>query len=149
MANLTPKQENFCKAIADGMGQADAYRHAYDCENSSLNTIRVKASAMMRRDKIRDMVNKLKAQLEEKQLWSREDSVITLIEVITNDPSAKASDRIKAVGELNKMHGWQSATVDLKNSDGSMRPKKDLSRYSVNDLKQLSNILSKNENPDT
>lgn len=149
MANLTAKQEKFCKAIADGMGQSDAYRHAYDCKKSNPNTVRVKASAMMRRDNIRAMVDKLKSQLEKKHLWTREDSVKTLMDVIANDPSAKAADRIRAVGELNKMHGWQSSTVDLKNSDGSMRPKKDLSKYSVSDLKQLSNILSKNENPTT
>jgi hypothetical protein len=29
---LTAKQEAFCQGIADGLGQADSYRAAYDAE---------------------------------------------------------------------------------------------------------------------
>ena len=123
MANLTAKQEKFCKAIADGFSQSDAYRHAYDCKKSKPETVRSKAYNMMQRDDIRSMVQKLKAQLEEKDLWKREDSVRTLIEVIQKDFEAKPADKIRAVAELNKMHGWQSSTVDLTNSDKSLQTK--------------------------
>ena len=123
MAKLTPKQEKFCKAIADGLSQSDAYRHAYDCVNSKPETVRSKAYNMMQRDDIRTTIQKLKNKLVEKELWSREDSVRALIEVVQKDFEAKPADKIRAIAELNKMHGWQSSTVDLKNTDGSLTPK--------------------------
>ena len=78
---------------------------------------------MCREDRIRTRIAELRNKLEKKDLWKREDSVRTLIEIIQKDTDAKAADKIRAVAELNKMHGWQSSTVDLKNTDGSLRPK--------------------------
>lgn len=118
---LTPKQEAFCKAVADGLGQSEAYRKAYDAKGSKPETVQVKASRMMREDKIRLRIEQLRSALEEKDLWKREDSVRALIDVIQKDLGAKPADKIRAVSELNKMHGWQSQTIDLKNSDGSLR----------------------------
>jgi hypothetical protein len=34
---LTAKQEAFCQGIADGLGQADSYRAAYDAEGMKDN----------------------------------------------------------------------------------------------------------------
>ena len=42
--NLTAKQEAFCQGIADGLGQADAYRAAYDAEGMKDNVIYARAS---------------------------------------------------------------------------------------------------------
>ena len=123
MSKLTPKQEKFCRAIADGFSQSDAYRKAYDCKKSTPKTVQEKASVMMRQDKVKARVAELRRKLEEKDLWKREDSVRTLIEIIQKDFEAKAADKIRAVAELNKMHGWQSSTVDLTNSDKSLKTK--------------------------
>jgi len=121
MSKLTPKQEKFCRGIADGLSQSDAYRNAYNCKKSQPATIQNKASAMCREDRIKARITELRQSLQKKDLWKREDSVSALIDVIMHDPSAKAGDRVRAVGELNKMHGWQSSTVDLTNSDKTLQ----------------------------
>jgi hypothetical protein len=49
---LTAKQEAFCQGIADGLGQADSYRAAYDAEGMKDNTIYPLASKLMKNDKV-------------------------------------------------------------------------------------------------
>lgn len=115
---LTAKQEAFAQAIADGMGQADAYRMAYDAEGMKDNTVYPKASRMMNEGKIRARIDELKAQVAEKQLWTREMSVKGLIQAYRIAQEAKTSTGMTAaVKELNVMHGFNEPTklsVDLK-----------------------------------
>ena len=108
---LTAKQEAFAQAIADGMGQADAYRFAYDAEGMADSTIYPKASRMMNEGKIRARVDELKAQVVEKQLWTREMSVKGLIQAYRIAQDAKTSTGMTAaVKELNVMHGFNEPT---------------------------------------
>ncbi len=100
---LTAKQEAFAQAIADGMGQADAYRMAYDAEGMKDNTVYPKASRMMNEGKIRARVDELKSQVAEKQLWSREMSVKALVQAYRE---GSGSVKVSAVKELNAMHGY-------------------------------------------
>ena len=76
---LTAKQEAFAQGIADGLGQADAYRSAYDAEGMKDNTIYSKASVLMSDGKVAARVAQLKSQVVEKQLWSREMSIKALV----------------------------------------------------------------------
>jgi phage terminase small subunit len=108
---LTAKQEAFAQAIADGLGQADAYRVAYDAEGMADSTIYPKASRMMNEGKIRARVDELKAQVVEKQLWTREMSVKGLIQAYRIAQDAKTSTGMTAaVKELNVMHGFNEPT---------------------------------------
>lgn len=115
---LTAKQEAFCQAIADGMGQADAYRIAYDAEGMKDGTVYPKASRMMNEGKIRARIDELKAQVADKQLWTREMSVKGLIQAYRIAQEAKTSTGMTAaVKELNVMHGFNEPTkltVDVK-----------------------------------
>jgi phage terminase small subunit len=108
---LTAKQEAFAQAIADGMGQADAYRMAYDAEGMADSTIYPKASRMLNEGKIRARVDELKAMVVEKQLWTREMSVKGLIQAYRIAQDAKTSTGMTAaVKELNVMHGFNEPT---------------------------------------
>jgi hypothetical protein len=49
---LTAKQEAFCQGIADGLGQADSYRAAYDAEGMKDNVIYARASELMKNGKV-------------------------------------------------------------------------------------------------
>jgi transposase len=112
---LTAKQEAFCQAIADGLGQADAYRMAYDAEGMKDSTVYPKASRMMNEGKIRARVDELKAQVADKQLWTREMSVKGLVAAyrVANE-GQNASGMTGAIKELNAMHGYnEPAKVDL------------------------------------
>ncbi len=110
-AKLTAKQEAFAQAIADGMGQADAYRTAYDADKMSANNIYSKASVLMSDGKVAERVAQLKAQLQSKQLWSREMSVKALVQAYKE---GNGSVKVSAVKELNAMHGYNAPQkIDL------------------------------------
>jgi hypothetical protein len=115
---LTAKQEAFCQGIADGMGQADAYRIAYDAEGMKDSTVYSKASILMTEGKITARVTELKKALSEKQLWSREMSVKGLVAAYKVASSSKnASGMTGAIKELNAMHGYNEpakVSVDVR-----------------------------------
>lgn len=104
--SLTPKQEKFAQEVASGKSQADAYRAAFDCARSKPETVRRKASELMAHGNVSAMVEKLKEQLAEKSLWKREDSVNVLAKIAK--AAEKDADRVRAVSELNKMHGFEA-----------------------------------------
>lgn len=101
--NLTAKQEAFCQGIADGLGQADSYRAAYDAEDMKENSVYVQASKLMKNPKISQRIAELKSQVQEKQLWSREMSVKALVQAYRE---GSGSVKVAAVKELNAMHGY-------------------------------------------
>ena len=103
---LTSKQEAYCRAIADGNTQIDAYRLSYKADTND-NSCGVNASKLSKNPKIVSRVAELRTMLAEKLLWSREDSVKTLKSVIDN--ADKNSDIISAVKELNSMHGYEAS----------------------------------------
>jgi len=108
---LTAKQEAFAQGIADGLGQADAYRTAYDAANMKDETVYPNASRLMSNSKVIARVAELKAQVAEKQLWTREMSVKGLMSAYRIALEAKASTGMTAaVKELNIMHGYNEPT---------------------------------------
>jgi hypothetical protein len=116
---LTAKQEAFAQGIADGLGQADAYRIAYDAEKMSTNNIYSKASVLMSDGKIAERVAQLKSQLQNKQLWSREMSVKALVQAYKEGNGAV---KVSAVKELNAMHGFNAPQkIDLTGELGISR----------------------------
>lgn len=101
--NLTAKQEAFCQGIADGLGQADSYRAAYDAEGMKDNVIYARASELMKNGKVTDRIKELRSEVQEKQLWSREMSVKALVAAYRE---GSGSVKVAAVKELNAMHGY-------------------------------------------
>lgn len=100
---LTAKQEAFCQAIADGMGQADAYRTAYDAEEMKDVSIYPRASELMKNSKVAARIAELRSEVQEKQLWSREMSIKALVAAYKDGSGAV---KVSAVKELNAMHGY-------------------------------------------
>lgn len=113
---MTPKQEKFAQEVASGKSQADAYRAAFDCVRSKSDTIIQSASRLMADPKISARVAELKAQLSEKALWTREDSVLILSD-IARDTKAARKDKTAAVRVLNDMHGF-NAPQKVEHSGG-------------------------------
>ena len=109
---LTAKQEAFCQGIADGLGQADAYRAAYDADRMKDNTIYPLASKLMKNSKITARIAELREAVQEKQLWSREMSVKALVQAYKE---GSGSVKVAAVRELNAMHGYnEPAKLNVK-----------------------------------
>ena len=102
---LTPKQEAFAQAIADGNNQAEAYRLAYDVgPRTKPETIYKRASELMANGAVAGRVEHLRQALAEISLWSRQQSVMALRDIVESDATPAA--RIQAVRELNTMHGY-------------------------------------------
>ena len=57
---LTPKQENFCLAVASGIHQNQAYKQAYPDQKNTDKTTGEKASKMMYDPKIKDRIAELR-----------------------------------------------------------------------------------------
>jgi hypothetical protein len=105
---MTPKQEAFAIAVSSGMTQADAYRSAYNAERMKATTIASKASILMTDGNVRAMIDQLKQQLADKELWTREDSIRAMMQVI-EEPDNQGC-KINAVKVINDMQGFNAAT---------------------------------------
>ena len=122
IAKLTHQQEAFCRYVADGLNQSDAYRSAYNAENMTDKSIHENASKVAAHAKVQPRLRELKEELEEQQLWSRENSVKVLA-VIARDGDLLTSARVSSVKELNAMHGFnEPVKIDLSSTDGTMTP---------------------------
>ena len=115
---LTPKQEQFAKAIAlDGMSYSDAYRSAYDASKMSDKTVNEKASRLKDEDKIRARVKELRVEVDTPKIISAQKRKEWLTQVI-NDPEVDINARLRASDQLNKMEGEyiQKVETELKNA---------------------------------
>jgi len=103
---VTPKQEAFCLAYVETGNASEAYRRAYDAARMKPGTVNRKAKELLDNGKITARVDELRSELIKLNLWTREQSVRTLLDVINNPD--KAADVIAAVKELNAMHGFNA-----------------------------------------
>jgi len=87
--DMTPKQLHFCRCVASGMTQADAYREAYEpSDSTTAASIHTLASRLMGQVEIRSRVDTLIA--------ARERAVA----------ASALSDREKV---LSKLRGWMDS----------------------------------------
>lgn len=123
---LTPKQEKFAQAVASGMTQADAYRHAYNAENMADSTIHEEASRTANDCKVSARIKALQESAAIDALWSLELSIKTkrqALKIAIDKGDSRAI--IQASESLDKLCGFEPARkVDITSSDGSMSPNK-------------------------
>ena len=106
---MTPKQDAFAIAVSSGMTQADAYRSVYNVRaNTKQESIHQAASTVMANINVSSRVDELKRQLADKELWTREDSIRAMIQVI-EEPDNQGC-KINAVKVINDMQGFNAAT---------------------------------------
>ena len=119
---LTGKQEAFCQAVADGMTQSDAYRHAYNAEKMTAKSVIEKASELSANVNITSRVKELKDALSQKALWTREQSVNELVDIASLSKDAgQFGAATGAIKELNAMHGYNEAVkVEHSGSIGGL-----------------------------
>lgn len=124
--NLTSKQEKFAQAVASGMTQADAYRHAYNAENMADSTIWSRASELAADGKVSGRIKSLQESATIAALWSRELSIKTKRQALQHALEKKDSRAIiQASDALDRLYGYEPPKrVDVTSSDGSMYPNK-------------------------
>lgn len=105
---LTAKQEAFAQCVANGMTQSDAYRSAYDVSpDTKAKSVTELASTLMADVNVSSRVAELKDILAMQQLWTREEAVNTLKEIVGHQES-KANEKTAAIKELNSMLGFNA-----------------------------------------
>jgi hypothetical protein len=121
---MTPKEEVFAQAIADGNDQCQAYRLAYDVSpHTKMTTIYPNASRLMRNSKIIARVAELRAELSAQGLWTRKQSVEALKEVLRIGAENKRPlEIIAAVKALNAMYGYDTPPQEPATNKGSQLP---------------------------
>lgn len=112
--SLTPQQELFAQHVASGKSQAEAYRIAYPKSAAwTAQAVANQAHKLMGNPDIPPRIQAIRDELAERGLWSREQSVRVLAEIASG--GEKDADRVRAVAELNKMHGFE-APVKVEHS---------------------------------
>ena len=101
---LTAKQEQFAKAIVEGMNQADAYRSAYETKRMSENAIYREASLLMGNPKVAQRIADLRSELAKPSIKTAQERMEWLTQLIDN-PEEGTNEKLKAVDILNKMEG--------------------------------------------
>lgn len=103
--SVTSAQEAFAQLVAAGKSQSEAYRTAYPKAAAwKPETVWKRSSELMQNGEVLGRVEQIRAELADRGLWSREQSARALIDIV--QAGERDSDRIKAVCELNKMHGY-------------------------------------------
>ncbi len=79
--NLTPKQEQFCKNIAKGMNNADAYRNSHNTKTKNYNTVYRAANELLNTPKVAARIKELKSRIDEKFIYTTAQSFENLLKV--------------------------------------------------------------------
>jgi len=115
MPRDTSKRDKFIQLVAKGgITQTEAYIQAGYSSNYAPGVISKKACNLARKhiDKINAIKEKVAKRAEEKELWSREDSIRVLNDVIKScykdGDLVSKSACISACAELNKMCGYNA-----------------------------------------
>jgi len=107
MTNLTPKQESFCLAYLETGNASEAYRRSYDVSRTSPKSINEGACKLLANTKIASRIQEIQGRILEKLVWEKQHS-LQILAGIARDESARTTERIAAVKELNAMHGYNA-----------------------------------------
>lgn len=80
---LTPKQEKFCNIYLECGNASEAYRSAYSCSTMKDGTIYAKSSILLKKDKIRARLAELRAGMEQRSNFTKDNAVCILRDIAT------------------------------------------------------------------
>ncbi len=122
---LTPKQEAFARFYVETGNASEAYRRAYDAENMSPETIKVKASQLLAQDNVAVTVRAIQGEAAQRHDITLDKLTFMAMEAYQqakDDGSAKGADAmVKAVAQISRMHGF-----DVKERDNKRDPFEDM-----------------------
>lgn len=123
-SDLTPKQALFCRELASGKSQAEAYRIAYDVGPDASKKTQVEAaSRLMARDNVRARVESLVAARERgMQVTALSASALCIkrLREAVDDPEQGGSfgpNRLKAIQILAQVSGLMRNDIHLTQED--------------------------------
>lgn len=127
---LTPKQEAFCLAYIETGNASEAYRKSYNAEGMKGATINRNAKALLENNKIAARLSTLRERAVERTMVTVDMLTANLLRIATKgEELAEASGLSVArasMMDLAKLHGLLTDKHDLKSSDGTMSPPKEI-----------------------
>ena len=120
------REEEFCRLVAEGVGQSDAYRQAgYAVANMKAATTHRQAKRMMDKPKIAARLAELRAPIAAQHRVTVDSLMIELEQarmaaLAAETPQASAA--VAATMGKAKLCGLDKQILDLRNSDGSLKP---------------------------
>lgn len=104
--SLTIKQEKFAQKFVETGNASEAYRHAYNAENSKPETVWRKAVEVLENGKVAARVDELKAEHAKRHAVTVDSLTQTLREAIAlANQVEQPSAIVAAVKELGTLHG--------------------------------------------
>ena len=139
---LTIKQEAFARAYVETGNASEAYRRAYNAENTKQEIVAVRACELLAHSKVSVIVQQLKDQAAKRHAVTVDSLVNELEEAriaalgAENPQSAAA---VAATMGKAKILGMDKQILDLKSSDGSMTPRAalDVSKLSASAMAEI------------
>lgn len=112
---LTQKQENFCLAYIETGNASEAYRRAYNADCMKSETVNVKASQLLKQDKIRVRLEELQEQAEKKAIVTKEYVLQKMVDIAEMDVKDILNDDMsfRPVGEWPKTWCQFLSGVDI------------------------------------
>ena len=136
---LTAKEEKFCLEVATGVDEfnrpisyAEAYRRSYNAGKMKPDTVDVKASQMMAKDKIAVRVQKLRDTTAQKAMITVETLLVELEQArqaALTAESPQSSAAVAATMGKAKLLGMDKQIIDHTSSDRSMSPPKSIDEF--------------------
>ena len=139
---LTIKQEAFARAYVETGNASEAYRRAYNAENTKQEIVAVRACELLAHSKVSVMVQQLKDQAAERHAVTVDSLVNELeearIAALTAESPQSAAAVSATMGKA-KLMGLDKQILDLKSSDGSMTPRAalDVSKLSAKAMAEI------------
>lgn len=139
---LTIKQEAFARAYVETGNASEAYRRAYNAENTKQEIVAVRACELLAHSKVSVMVQQLKDQAAERHAVTVDSLVKELeearIAALTAESPQSAAAVSATMGKA-KLMGLDKQILDLKSSDGSMTPRAalDVSKLSASAMAEI------------
>jgi len=110
---LTNKQQKFCLEYLKDSNASRSYKEAYNCENMNNDTIRVKASQMLKKDNIRLTIESMRQETNNVEINTIKELKTFWLSVMNNkldNEDMKISERLKASELLARSEGIFSET---------------------------------------
>jgi len=121
-SGLTLKQEEFCKQLAAGATNADAYRAAFDADGYKPATLYTKASALALREDIRRRVDEIMAAQRAKAQHVGErmtDRIWRNLWALAEDSATPPATKVAALSLAAKAAGMLVERVETKSVNAS------------------------------
>lgn len=111
--DLTPKQENFCRARVAGLTQRKAYQKAYN--SKSIQSADHNGYDLDHTDKIIERIKQLQAQVDGGAILDGKQ-IQTMLSDMASDENKPDAIRLKASDQLSRMQGLYSDNVQISSN---------------------------------